>query len=306
MDIDYIREFIHLAKKLNFAQTAEEMFITQSSLSRHIIKIELELGVDLLYRSPHRVILTESGKQALTHFEQIINTYEKMLYELEISFSGLNGSIKIGMLYYAIDIYYAPMLNHYKKHHPDIKLRLFSYQPSSVIRGLIDKTIEVGLLFKGNYEQYENVEFHTISQEKTVLMYSEDNLKLKGKSSIRVNDLRDEIFVFVEDFSWMNPQVLSCLKSKNFIPQNTVTTEQVDTLPLDIMETNGVSIVNAHLASGLPKKGICYMEIEDFDLILDICLVTLKDMSNSFVNDYIEHTKKYLQLNPYKFTNCRE
>jgi DNA-binding transcriptional LysR family regulator len=49
MDIEYLREFIILARYLNFTATAEMLHTTQPTLSRHISSIESEVGIKLFY-----------------------------------------------------------------------------------------------------------------------------------------------------------------------------------------------------------------------------------------------------------------
>lgn len=47
MDIQQLKYFLALAKELHFWKTAEKMNITQSALSRHIMSLENELGLQL-------------------------------------------------------------------------------------------------------------------------------------------------------------------------------------------------------------------------------------------------------------------
>lgn len=44
MNTEHIKEFILLASNLNFSKAAEDSFISQSSLSKHIRILEKELG----------------------------------------------------------------------------------------------------------------------------------------------------------------------------------------------------------------------------------------------------------------------
>lgn len=63
MTIQDITCFIHLADTLNYTKTAEELFISQPAVTRHINSLEDELGFKLFDRSIKRKIsLTEAGK----------------------------------------------------------------------------------------------------------------------------------------------------------------------------------------------------------------------------------------------------
>ena len=47
MELSYIREFVVLAETGNYLEAADTLFIAQSSLSRHIKSIEMDLGAPL-------------------------------------------------------------------------------------------------------------------------------------------------------------------------------------------------------------------------------------------------------------------
>ena len=48
MKLNHMREFVVLAENKNYTVTAEELYITQSALSRHINSMDEELGVQLI------------------------------------------------------------------------------------------------------------------------------------------------------------------------------------------------------------------------------------------------------------------
>ena len=54
--------FLALSKSLNFTQTAQEMYISQPTLSRNIAALEQEIGVQLLVRNTKSVELTAAGR----------------------------------------------------------------------------------------------------------------------------------------------------------------------------------------------------------------------------------------------------
>jgi len=55
MELNYINEFVVLARVLHFQEAADLLFIGQSSLSKHIKSIETELGEDLFIRSKKKL-----------------------------------------------------------------------------------------------------------------------------------------------------------------------------------------------------------------------------------------------------------
>lgn len=65
MELQYIREFTVLARILNYSAAADELNISQSVLSKHILALERELGAELIDRSARKIALTGFGAEYL-------------------------------------------------------------------------------------------------------------------------------------------------------------------------------------------------------------------------------------------------
>lgn len=79
MDIELLREYVELSKTLNFTQTAAKLNLSQPALSGHIMKLEKELGVQLIDRSKPKFELTIEGRSFLETSTQMLNTYDKFI-----------------------------------------------------------------------------------------------------------------------------------------------------------------------------------------------------------------------------------
>ena len=77
MNIDAAREFLALARCLNFTEAAASLNITQPALSKHIIALEKEFNCRLLDRNRRGVNLTESGKLLFQSATVIVEEYDK-------------------------------------------------------------------------------------------------------------------------------------------------------------------------------------------------------------------------------------
>lgn len=62
MDINRLNEFITLATLLNYSKAANQLYLTQPALSRHIHDLEQTLGTQLFIRDTHNVHLNPSAK----------------------------------------------------------------------------------------------------------------------------------------------------------------------------------------------------------------------------------------------------
>ena len=72
MNTSYLREFIVLADVKNFQEAAATLFVSQSSLSKHINAIEKDLNVPLFDRTTRSVRLNHYGEAFLVYAKQIV------------------------------------------------------------------------------------------------------------------------------------------------------------------------------------------------------------------------------------------
>ncbi|WP_197376499.1 LysR family transcriptional regulator [Mycolicibacterium baixiangningiae] len=73
LELRLVRYFTVVAELLNFSRAAAELHVAQPSLSRQIQRLEHRLGVRLLDRTPHGVLLTEAGKAFLSEAQALLN-----------------------------------------------------------------------------------------------------------------------------------------------------------------------------------------------------------------------------------------
>lgn len=98
MELSYLREFAALAQTCQFQETADRLFMSQSSLSKHIKTIEKELGGELLTRSTRRVELSELGRAFLPYAQQIAQLQEEYTLTLLPDIQERNRKVTMGVV----------------------------------------------------------------------------------------------------------------------------------------------------------------------------------------------------------------
>lgn len=98
MDIDRLRMFITVADCLNFTKAAEQLYISQPTLSRHISELEDIMQTELLERTTRKMSLTKAGKLFYAESIQIVHRYDALMQRVTRLGSGLSGSLSVGYL----------------------------------------------------------------------------------------------------------------------------------------------------------------------------------------------------------------
>ena len=96
MELRLLRYFLTVAKEQSFTKAAEQLHITQPTLSRQMAAFEENLGVTLFIRSGKKISLTDEGILLKRRALEILNLEERTLEELKGKEEVVEGTITIG------------------------------------------------------------------------------------------------------------------------------------------------------------------------------------------------------------------
>lgn len=82
MELQYLKEFTTLAEVGNYQEASEQLYIAQSTLSRHILTIERELNTVLFNRTRKKVYLTVHGQKLLLYSNQLIRGWDELMIQI--------------------------------------------------------------------------------------------------------------------------------------------------------------------------------------------------------------------------------
>lgn len=214
LDVKYLKYIIAIAKKRNMTKAAEELYVSQSSLSQYLTKLEQELGTPLFYRAKGELTLTPAGELYVRAAEQVIHI-QKDLYK-EISSLDQKGHITVGVTsQFALRIL-SDTIPKFKKQFPDITIEISETNPPNLTKMLVEENIDLGIMaaitktpFEDQMEilRTEEVYFaipidHPFHQEHPdgpittddfVTYFHDDNFLLAKKGS-SIGYLADQIF----------------------------------------------------------------------------------------------------------------
>lgn len=98
MNSNQVRLFLAIVKTGSFSLAADDMFISQSSISKQIKALETELGVALFRREHAKVFLTEAGTVFLAYARTALHEYEKLQLRLEQYQADKANTIRMGSI----------------------------------------------------------------------------------------------------------------------------------------------------------------------------------------------------------------
>lgn len=146
MNIQQIKYAIAVAEVQSFGKAAEKCFITQSTLSTMISRLENELGLQLFDRKKKPITTTKEGAAILKQLK-IINKELDTLDEVVGDLKGeSSGQLNIGVIP-TVAPYLLPLfLNNFVQKHPNIKFIISEITTDNIIQGLENRTLDIGIL----------------------------------------------------------------------------------------------------------------------------------------------------------------
>ncbi len=139
-----------LKETRSITQAAEQLYMTQSALSKRILAMEKELDVELLVRSRQGVRFTPEGERVLAHCETAAESMRRMRQGLDTMKGSVSGSLSVGVcMSYAA--YRLPgALADYRAQYPHVNLDVTTGYTKPLYRRLVDKTLDL-VVIRGSH-----------------------------------------------------------------------------------------------------------------------------------------------------------
>ncbi|MCW3785672.1 LysR family transcriptional regulator [Plebeiibacterium sediminum] len=140
------RVFLAVAENLSFSKAAEELFISQPAVTKHIKELESKLKSTLFDRKGNRIYLTKAGKVNYEYLKKIKQQYAELEFELGRLNNTFKGSLRIGASS-TISQYLIPeTLAAFYKRYPKIDLHLLSGNSHEIQQKLLSEEIDIALI----------------------------------------------------------------------------------------------------------------------------------------------------------------
>jgi DNA-binding transcriptional LysR family regulator len=145
MELRHLRYFVAVAEAENFTKAAARLHLAQPALSRQVLALEEEIGVDLLKRTPRGVMLTAEGKLFLDRVYGILRQTDEAVAEVRALTRGEAGELHIGYGPLPTIELLPPAMAAFRKAAPQVKVTLHDMGGEEMIVGLREGVLELAV-----------------------------------------------------------------------------------------------------------------------------------------------------------------
>ena len=221
MTMTQVKYFVTVARCLSVTKAAEQLFISQPALSRHIRNMEEELNIQLFVRTKNGIRLTPAGSSLYIGMRDMYHNYIELVKKAHKIQKGLDGALKIGILDQTNIADFMPLIYRYfHETHPNVDLWFqtgsFDFLVSELYSGRLD------LIFTLQFEvvRKESILYQHVSRSKDHIVMSKYH-PLARKERVTLDDVKEETFVMIseEDNPESAPLIFELCKEHGFVPQ---------------------------------------------------------------------------------------
>ncbi|PIP81331.1 MAG: LysR family transcriptional regulator [Gammaproteobacteria bacterium CG22_combo_CG10-13_8_21_14_all_40_8] len=167
MDIELLKTFIEVKNTRHFGNAAEHLYLTQAAVSARIRQLENYLGTPLFTRWRNNLQLTPSGERLVAHAESILIAWDRA--KLDISLRKHQRKVfSMGATTGLWDLLLKDILNRLHIQMPELSIRADADTPSVLIRRLMDKTLDVALIYEP--AKLSDLQSENVSQTELMLV----------------------------------------------------------------------------------------------------------------------------------------
>lgn len=240
MEISYLNEFIVLAKYQNYFKASQDLYIAQSTLSKHIVTLENECGYRLIDRSNKQFELTESGKLFLHYAKMICQNHKDLITKLEQQNHDNLLTINLGASRLMIEYGITNIVSQCIQKFPNVRFRIHEGSEQDLQQLIEDGAIDISFL-REERPVHETHAF-TYLEEKLCAVVHESH-PLVHVPEVTLDMLEGESLYLTPDFAIEHQSFLDYCENQQFYPYISFTAPRIENFLEMANINNGVALI---------------------------------------------------------------
>ncbi|MCZ8520733.1 MULTISPECIES: LysR family transcriptional regulator [Paenibacillus] len=260
MDIRQLSYLLVIAKHQNITKAAEELHMTQPTLSKIVKAMEEELGVTLLDRSGKAVKLTDAGEAAVAQIRSVLQAYEGLHTALDDVVNLKKGIVRIGLPPVIGSVFFPRILAGFRTQYPYIDFDLVEEGANKVESLLLEGALDMGVVVSPvDPERFDALPF--LFQQLSLVIH--ESHPLAALDTVRLEELRGEPFVLFPRGFAVRRHVMRACRELGFEPSIVYESSQWDLLAEMVAARVGISIIPQAICSKITNRGVRTLELTD-------------------------------------------
>lgn len=244
MELKLLQEFVSLVETQNFQETSERMNISQSALTKHIHKLEDELGVSLFDRSTRSVELNEYSRAYYPYAKKMADLYEQSNEAIRAMLSNGENLVRIALTPALVHYGGVEILSDFSRQHPQYQMEI-TEQPH-VVELLVSQKCDFVFAMEND----------SMDDRMTRLLYKVDRLvavfpvshPLAALREVTIDQIRGERFILHRNSSGEmhleSRKFVQLCREAGFKPLVAANISSISTIVKMVSQEQGIAILH--------------------------------------------------------------
>lgn len=297
MIFDFRLQVFHtVARRLSFTKAAEELFITQPAVTKHIRGLEEHFKTKLFERKGNSIQLTESGKTLLHYTKTLEQTYSSLEQEMYALSGVTKGTLTIGSSTTLAQYVLPELLADFRNTNKEVALQLISGNTEYIEQELLSGKMDLGF-----------IEGETRNKQIKYLPFRKDELLLVGridhplakKKTLKISDIQSTRFIMREHGSGTLEVIVSALKKLGIKWQELSIEMQLDateSIKSYLLHSDCLAFISKNaIQHELAQNGFRVFNIPGLKIERPFSLIHLQGKPSRLAETFIKFAQHYNQ-----------
>lgn len=250
--LEEIKTFIAVVEYKNFTKAAENINLSQPSVSLHIKRLEEYFNTTLIQRSikQKNIVITKSGELLYKRGKQIVSLLEDTKYDILDYSKSVKGELKIGASF-TIGEYFLPnFLAVFSKEYPELKLQVTIRNTAEICKKVENLEVDLGLI--EGIVLNDKFDYKNFFIDKMVLAVSQYNPIANKKFS--KENYNNQTWITREEGSGTREYLDIFLENNEICPKNIIVLGSNYAVKEAVRNNLGVTVISEHIAKIAEKN----------------------------------------------------
>lgn len=264
MELQQLRYLVALSKTLNFSKAAEEMFISQPTLSQQIRKLEEELDVRLVERSTRNVAMTPIGLACVKLAQQAVDASDRMIEITQEEQRHGQHKLNIGVLAVYPQLNISSVIAEFQSLHLTETINLHFGWSIDLLDRLLSKKSDIIItnLDKDQLSkaELESLDIHTFLNDRLYLIVGQDH-PLAQRQTVGLAEVLSQRLFLPGARSSANLFLEKAVHAAGYQMPNFTECQSIMTALNFAKANHGASVFSRHVSESYVREGMRLIEI---------------------------------------------
>ncbi|MBR2892797.1 MAG: LysR family transcriptional regulator [Clostridia bacterium] len=278
-DLKRFEYVLALSECKNFSQAAQQLDISQSTLSQYIQKIEKEIGVSLFDRSVSPLKLTQYGEIYVKGARKIVDAYSETLDSIGDADAGTIGSVRVGLSPSRASFMLPQVVSEFTQLYPQVTLKFIESKSKDIMKNLSEGNIDFAYTVTSGEDSYDDCRVISVDKERIMLVTSAD-VKLSDEEDKAVDFKLAEKhrFILLEENQLLTKIFHDLCKKSSASIENYICVSELSTALSLVKSGLGIMLLpSSYRNYGRLKSELSFYDIKQSDSERELAVIYKKD-----------------------------